>query len=176
MKFLETTIQGAHVVEFELNEDQRGFFARTWSRDEFKSRGLSTDFSQNSLSFNHQRGTLRGMHYQVAPHYETKLVMCIRGSVYDVIVDLRGKSVTHLQWFATELSIDNCRVLYVPAGVAHGFITLEDNSYIHYQISGSYDSSAARGVRWDDPLFKIDWPLKPTAISDRDRDYEDYQP
>ncbi len=175
MKFLDTSIRGAHLVEFEPNEDQRGFFARTWSRDEFKSRGLSSDFSEHSLSFNHLRGTLRGMHYQVAPHEETKLVMCVRGSVYDVIVDLRDTSDTHLEWFATELSIDNCRILYEPSGVAHGFMTLEDNSYVHYQISGNYDSASARGFRWDDPRFNIEWPFKPTVISDRDRDYVDYQ-
>ena len=176
MKFLETPIKGAHLIEFEPDADQRGFFARTWSHKDFDARGLNANVAESSLSFNRLRGTLRGLHYQVAPHEETKFIMCVRGAVYDVIVDLRKDSSTYLKWFGAELSIENRQMLYVPAGVAHGFITLQDSSYLHYQISGGYHASAARGVRWNDPAFGIDWPLQPKVIAERDRDYEDFQP
>lgn len=176
MKFLETGIEGAHLIELEPNVDERGFFARSWSQEEFRSRGLNADLSECSLSFNRRRGTLRGMHFQVAPHEEAKVVMCIRGLIYDVIVDLRKNSGTHLKWFATELSLDKGQLLYVPEGVAHGFLTLEDDSYIQYQIAASYAPEAARGVRWNDPLLNLEWPEPPTVISDRDRDFEDYRP
>lgn len=176
MKFLATGIEGAHLIELEPHADERGFFARSWSHEEFQSRGLNTDLSECSVSFNRLRGTLRGMHYQVAPHEEAKLVMCVRGLVYDVIVDLRKDSSTHLKWFATELSLENGRLLYIPEGVANGFLTLEDASYIHYQIAGSYAPEAARGARWNDPLLDIAWPEPPTVISERDCGFEDYRP
>lgn len=176
MKFLETGIEGAHLIELEPHVDERGYLARSWSREEFRSRGLNTDLSECSLSFNRLRGTLRGLHYQVPPHEEAKLVMCVRGLVYDVIVDLRKDSDTHLKWFATQLSLENGQLLFVPEGVAHGFLTLEDDSYIHYQIAASYAPEAARGVRWNDPLLDIEWPEQPTVISERDRGFEDYRP
>ncbi len=176
MKFLATGIEGAHVIELEPHVDERGYLARSWSREEFRSRGLNTDLSECSLSCNRLRGTLRGLHYQAAPHEEAKLVMCVRGLVYDVIVDLRKDSDTHLIWFATELSLEHGRLLYVPEGVAHGFLTLEDDSYIHYQIAGRYAPEAARGARWNDPLLDIEWPQEPAVISDRDRGFEDYRP
>jgi len=176
MKFLATGIEGAHLIELEPHVDERGYLARSWSRQEFRSRGLNTDLSECSLSCNRLRGTLRGMHYQVAPHEESKLVMCVRGLIYDVIVDLRKDSDTHLKWFATELSLENGRLVYVPEGVAHGFLTLEDDSYIHYQIAGSYAPEAARGARWNDPLLGIEWSQAPAVMSERDRGFEDYRP
>ncbi len=176
MKFLATGIEGAHLIELEPHVDERGYLARSWSRQKFRSRGLNTDLSECSLACNRLRGTLRGMHYQVAPHEEAKLVMCVRGLVYDVIVDLRKHSDTHLKWFATELSLEHGRLLYVPEGVAHGFLTLENGSYVHYQIAGSNAPAAVRGARWNDPLLGIEWPQPPTVISDRDRGFEDYRP
>lgn len=175
MKFHETTIDGAWLIEVEPHEDERGYFARTWSVSEFVNRGLSTNITECSISQNSKRGTLRGMHYQVAPHEEVKVVSCIRGRVFDAIIDLRSDSSTYLNKFATNLSLDDGRLLYVPAGVAHGFITLEDDSVVQYQIGGAYEPSAARGVRWNDPRFGIEWPLEPTVMSDRDAAYEDYR-
>ena len=176
MKFLETGIQGAHLIELEPNVDERGFLVRTWSHEQFRSRGLNTDLSECSLSFNRLRGTLRGMHYQVAPYEEAKLVMCVRGHIYDVIVDLRKDSETYLVWFATELSLGNGRILYVPESVAHGFLSLENDSYVHYQISGNHVPESARGARWNDPVLNIEWPEQPTMMSERDRNFEDYVP
>jgi dTDP-4-dehydrorhamnose 3,5-epimerase len=176
MKFLATGIEGAHLIELEPHADERGFFARSWSRQEFQSRGLNADLSECSVSFNRLRGTLRGMHYQIAPHEEAKVVMCMRGLIYDVIVDLRKSSASHLKWFATELSLDKGRLLYVPEGVAHGFLTLDNDSYVQYQIGASYAPEAARGVRWNDPLLNLQWPEPPTVISERDRGFEDYRP
>ena len=174
MKFLPTDIDGAHLIEWQPFDDERGYFARTRSDDEFAAHGLNNDLSECSVSFNNLRGTLRGMHYQASPHEETKLVMCVGGLIYDAIVDLRPDSPSYLKTFGAELSLANRRMLYVPAGVAHGFMTLEDSSYVQYQIGGNYVPDAARGVRWDDPQFAIDWPMQPAVISDRDRDYEDY--
>ena len=155
MNFLPTTIEGAYLVEWEPFDDERGYFARTRSNEEFTAHGLDNNLSECSVSFNHRRGTLRGMHYQVAPHDETKLVMCVGGLIFDAIIDLRPDSETYLNTFSTELSLANHRMLYMPAGVAHGFITLEDRSYVQYQIGGDYAPDAARGVRWNDPKFGI---------------------
>lgn len=174
MKFHETTIDGAWLIEIEPHEDERGFFARTWSAAEFAEHGLSTDVTECSISQNAKRGTLRGMHYQVAPHEEVKIVSCIRGHIFDAIVDLRNDSPTYRNKFTTNLSLDDGRLLYVPAGVAHGFMTLEDDCVVQYQIGGAYAPSAARGVRWNDPQFGIDWPLEPSVLSERDAAYEDY--
>lgn len=176
MKFLATGIEGACLIELEPHVDERGFFARSWSRGEFQSQGLNADLSECSVSFNRLRGTLRGMHYQIAPHEEAKVVMCMRGLIYDVIVDLRKNSSSHLKWFATELCLDKGQMLYVPEGVAHGFLTLENDSYVQYQISTSHAPEAARGVRWNDPLLNLEWPEPPTVISERDRGFEDYRP
>ncbi|MBT8102615.1 MAG: dTDP-4-dehydrorhamnose 3,5-epimerase family protein [Gammaproteobacteria bacterium] len=174
MNFLSTDIDGAYLIEWQPLEDERGYFARTRSDEKFCALGLDNNLSECSVSFNACRGTLRGMHYQAAPHQETKLVMCIGGLIFDALVDLRPNSATYLKTFAAELSLANRRMLYVPAGVAHGFITLEDNSYVQYQIGGTYAPEAACGVRWNDPQFGIKWPMQPLVISDRDRDYEDY--
>ncbi len=174
MNFIPTDIDGTYLIEWESFDDERGYFARTRSDEEFAALGLNNDLSECSLSFNASRGTLRGMHYQAAPHQETKLVMCVGGLIFDALVDLRPDSATYLKTFAAELSLANRRMLYVPAGVAHGFITHEDNSYVQYQIGGTYAPEAALGVRWNDPQFGINWPMPPVVISDRDRDYEDY--
>lgn len=173
MIFDETPIPGAFVVTPERREDARGFFARVWCRHEFEARGLVTAHDQSSLSFNHRRGTLRGMHYQRDPHPETKLVRCTRGHVYDVIVDLRPDSPAYLKWFATELSDDNLRMLYVPPLVAHGFQTLTADCELSYQISGEYQPESAAGVRWNDPTISIDWPLDVTVIAPRDAAWAD---
>jgi dTDP-4-dehydrorhamnose 3,5-epimerase len=177
MRFEETPLAGAWVIEPERSEDERGFFARTFDAAEFARRGLDSRVVQSSTSYNRRAGTLRGMHYQADPHGEPKLIRCTRGAVFDVIVDLREDSATRLRWFGIELSEDNGRSLYVPIGLAHGFQTLADGSEVHYQIGHEYVPEAARGVRWDDPAFAIDWPAAPAGgriISERDRSYSDY--
>ena len=174
MRFHATSIDGAWLLELERHEDVRGYFARSWSKAELAERGLNTEVSECSISFNKERGTLRGMHYQIAPHEETKIVTCIRGRIFDAIVDLRPDSSTYLESFGSELSLENGRLLYVPPGVAHGFVTLEPDSYLHYQIGGVYVPADQRGVRWNDPLLSINWPLKPVVISERDAAFEDF--
>jgi dTDP-4-dehydrorhamnose 3,5-epimerase len=171
VKFVETPLAGAFVVELEPIEDERGSFARTFSRDEFEAHGLSTDIAQCSISFNRRRGTLRGMHFQSEPYGECKLVRCIRGSIFDVIIDLRPQSGTYRDWFGVDLTPTNGRMLYIPTGLAHGFQTLEDTTEVAYQISEPYRPTHAQGVRFDDPAFGIDWPLEVTVISARDREY-----
>lgn len=174
MKFIPTEIDGAFLIEFEPYADERGFFAETQTRQAFEDHNLRSDLSECSLSFNRAAGTLRGMHYQLGPHEQTKLVSCIRGQVFDALIDLRRDSGTYLKTFSAELSLEAQNMLYVPAGVAHGFITQADDCYVQYQIGGQYDPDGARGVRWNDPVFDISWPLEPAVISERDRDYEDY--
>ncbi len=174
MKFIPIGIAGAFLIEMEAHEDERGYFARTRSDEEFLAHGLNNNLSECSISFNDELGTLRGMHYQVAPHEEIKLVSCIRGRVFDAIIDLREDSDSYMQTFSTQLSLEDKQALYIPGGVAHGFLTLEDNCYVQYQIGGVYEPSAARGVRWDDPAFGIEWPFHPTTVSARDQNYEDY--
>lgn len=169
MKFIETKLRGAFVIEVERIEDERGFFARSFARDLFERRGLRVDFVQSSISYNARSGTLRGMHYQAAPHEETKLVRCTRGAIYDVIVDLRSGSPTERQWVGAELRAENHRMLYVPEEFAHGFVTLEDQSEVFYEITQYYNAESARGVRWDDPALGIEWPRTPTVLSARDR-------
>jgi dTDP-4-dehydrorhamnose 3,5-epimerase len=175
MKFGHTNIPGAVVIEIEPLKDDRGFFARTFCEQEFEAHGLCFRVVQCSISFNRRRGTLRGMHYQAKPHEEAKLVRCTRGSLYDVIVDLRPQSPAFRKWFGLELDSAKSRMLHIPQGVAHGFETLEDNTEVFYQISESYDPGSTRGVRWDDPAFGIEWPLPPQAMSDRDRQYPDFR-
>ena len=175
MQITELPIAGAFVMTPEFLRDERGFFARLYDRDEMAKRGAHTQFVQHSVSFNERRGTLRGLHYQAAPHAEAKVVRCTRGAIYDVIVDLRMESPTFRRWLAAELTEDNRHSLYIPAGCAHGFVTLQDATEVHYQISARFDASAARGVRWDDPAFAIEWPIAPVIMSDRDRTYEDYR-
>ncbi len=169
MRFEALPIAGAYLIEPDRLEDQRGFFARTWCREELAARGLVTELAQCSISFNRRKGTLRGMHYQVAPHEETKIVRCTMGALWDVLVDLRPDSPTYRQWTAAELTAENRRQLYIPAGCAHGFQTLTDDTEVLYLISESYHPESARGVRWDDPKLGIAWPLPVSAMSDRDR-------
>lgn len=177
MIFVPTPLAGAWVVEPERVGDERGFFARTWCAETFAAQGLNPALAQCSVSFNERRGTLRGMHYQAAPHAEAKLVRCTRGALWDVVVDLRPDSPTFRQWFGAELTADNRRMLYVPEGFAHGFQTLEDETEVFYQISVPYVPGAGRGVRWDDPAFGIQWPhADERVMSDRDRGYPDFDP
>jgi dTDP-4-dehydrorhamnose 3,5-epimerase len=168
MKFIETLLKGAFVIEPERIEDERGFFARTFCRREFEERGLNPNLAQCSISFNRHRGTLRGMHYQAPPHAECKLVRCTRGAIYDVLVDLRSKSPTFRCWTAVELSADNRRVLYVPEGLAHGFETLADETEVFYEISEPYHPELSRGFWYADPAIDIKWPITPTRMSQRD--------
>ena len=174
MQFVETKLKGAYVIEPEQLCDQRGFFARTWCRREFEARGLDTRLAQCSVSFNRHIGTLRGMHYQAAPHKEVKLVRCTMGGIHDVIIDLRPESATFRQWVGEELTARNRRMMYVPAGFAHGFVTLQEETEVFYQISDFYNPESARGIRWNDPAFSIDWPLDIRVISERDRLYADF--
>ena len=174
MIFIETTLQGAFIIELDKLEDERGFFARTWCQREFAAHGLNPHLVQCNISFNRQRGTLRGMHYQAAPHEEAKLVRCTRGGIYDVIIDLRAQSPTFKHHIAVTLTAQNYRMLYVPEGYAHGFQTLEDNTEVVYQMSAFYAPDSARGVRWDDPAFGIQWPSAQRIISERDRTYPDF--
>lgn len=175
MKFEKTTLAGVYVVEMERLTDERGFFARTFCRDEFAARGLDSRVAQCSASFNQRRGTLRGMHYQAAPFAEAKLVRCTMGAIYDVVIDLRPASETFKRWFAVELSAANRRALYIPEGFAHGFLTLADESEVFYQISEFYHPECSRGVRWDDAAFRIEWPFEPHVISERDRAFPDFK-
>ncbi|MCB4790683.1 MAG: dTDP-4-dehydrorhamnose 3,5-epimerase [Elusimicrobia bacterium] len=178
MKFVETKLEGAYIIELEPIENERGFFARSFCRKEFKEHGLNFPIVQCNISFNKKKGTLRGMHYQKAPYREAKLVSCIKGKVYDVIIDLRPESKTFHKWYAIELSADSSkttapyRMLYIPKGFAHGFQTLTDNCYMQYFMSEYYSSKHASGVRWDDPAFAIHWPIKkPTVISQKDKNW-----
>jgi dTDP-4-dehydrorhamnose 3,5-epimerase len=176
MIFAPLELDGAVVLDLELREDERGFFARTWAREEFEAHGLNPALVQCNLSFNHRRGTLRGMHFQRAPHAEVKLIRCTRGAIFDVIVDLRPDSATYTHWLGMELSADNRRALYVPEGFAHGYQTLVDATETQYQVSEAYAPEAEGGVRWDDPVFRIDWPpAESLIISEKDRTWPDYE-
>jgi dTDP-4-dehydrorhamnose 3,5-epimerase len=175
MTFTATAIEGAFLVEAARFDDERGYFARTFSVAEFEARGLDAQVVQRSVSYNRRRGTLRGMHFQAAPHAETKLVSCIRGEIFDVIIDLRPASPSHRRWIGATLTADNGQALYIPKGCAHGFITLTDDAVVDYQISTPYRPEAAGGVRYDDPAFGVTWPIEPTVINERDRSWPDYQ-
>jgi dTDP-4-dehydrorhamnose 3,5-epimerase len=175
MKFTPTKISGAYLIEIQPIADERGFFARTFCADEFQQHGLNSNFVQCNVSFTSQRGTIRGMHYQVAPDTETKLVRCTKGAIYDVILDLRPESPTFKQWVAAELTADNHRILYIPAGCAHGLQTLVDDTEVFYQMSGVYNAAAARGVRWNDPAFGIEMPLTVSVIHQRDHSYSNFR-
>lgn len=174
MTFQPLRIAGAFVIDAERVEDERGYFARTWCSREFSEKGLPAALAQISLSVNRRAGTLRGMHMQVAPHEESKLVRCARGSIYDVVLDLRRESETFLQWQAVEVTAGNGCMVYVPDGCAHGFQTLVDDCEVVYHISEFYNPQSARGFRWDDPAFGIDWPLPPSVMSIADRSYPDF--
>lgn len=168
MIFTPTPLAGAYVLELERREDERGFFARAFCQKEFAEHGLNPRIAQCNVSFNAKRGTLRGMHYQAPPHEEAKVVRCTQGTVWDVIVDLRRGSPTFKRWHGVELSAGSRRALYIPEGLAHGFQTLTDDAELLYLMSEFYHPEAARGVRWDDPAFGIEWPLPNPRISDRD--------
>jgi dTDP-4-dehydrorhamnose 3,5-epimerase len=176
LRFVESPIVGAFVVEPESITDERGFFARTFCREEFSAHGLDPTLVQCSVSFNVLRGTLRGMHFQRKPHEEVKLVRCTMGAVHDVIVDLRPGSPTYRRWHGIELTALNHRALYIPEGVAHGFLTLQDASEVFYQMAHAFQPGSAAGVRWDDPAFAIAWPGEVRVISDRDRAFPDFVP
>lgn len=175
MIFIETDIKGAFVVDIQKLEDERGFFARVWCEREFKKHGLGTRMVQANTSVNKKRGTLRGLHYQVAPYEEAKLVRCIRGVIFDVIIDLRPDSGTYREWLGVELTADNRRMLYVPEGFAHGYQTLVDDTEVFYQVSQFYSPDSERGVRWDDPTFGVEWPVTDSMlVSSKDRNWPDY--
>lgn len=175
MIFLETEIKGVYVILPERMEDERGFFARTWCHREFQAAGLNTAWVQDNLSFSKRKGTLRGLHYQAEPHGEIKLVRCTMGSIYDVVVDLRRNSSTFRQWLVIELSAENRKMLYIPRGIAHGYQTLTDHTEVFYLMSEFYHPDSARGVRWDDPAFGIQWPKGDRILSERDRAFPDFQ-
>ncbi|GAC1679910.1 MAG: dTDP-4-dehydrorhamnose 3,5-epimerase [Candidatus Acidiferrum sp.] len=174
MIFLESKLPGVFEILLEPASDERGFFVRTWCRDEFSSHGLSTKLVQCSTSFNSRKGTLRGLHYQKPPHAEDKLVRCIRGAIYDVVLDLRSDSPLYKSWVAVTL-LPNKNMIFIPEGCAHGFLTLEDQCEVSYQMSEFYDVQSACGVRWDDPAFQISWPGTVMVIAERDRTYPDYK-
>ena len=176
MHFEETGLPGAWLLDVESHLDDRGSFSRIWCRREFGERGLVTELVQASLSWNARRGTLRGMHYQVPPRAEVKLVRCVRGAVHDVIIDLRPDSPSYGRHFAAELSAGNRRAVYVPKGFAHGFQALDDGSEVLYHMSEFYSPEHGRGVRWDDPAFGIDWPVPDPIMNERDRSYPDFEP
>jgi len=172
--FTETKLPGAFVIELEKHADQRGFFARTFCRKEFEAHGLNPQVAQCNVSFNKRKGTLRGMHYQAVPFAEAKLVRCTSGSIYDVIIDIRRSSPTFKQHFAVELSAENHKMLYIPEEFAHGFQTLQDDTEIFYQMSQHFSPEHARGVRWNDPTFRIEWPEDERIIVERDQRYPDF--
>jgi len=174
MIFQTTAINGAFIVDVQKIGDERGFFARVFCRKEFEAQGIDPQIHQANIGFNKDRGTLRGLHYQVDPHGEAKFVRCTAGSLYDVVLDLRPTSATFKQWLGVELSAENRRMLYLPAGCAHGYLTLADDTEIFYLVSQYYHSAAERGVRWNDPAFAIDWPIDVAVISPKDAHWPDF--
>ena len=175
MIFTQLPLIGAYLINIEPLEDERGFFARTFCKDEFKKHGIDFSCVQCNISYNKKKGTLRGMHYQAAPHEEEKIVSCIRGAIFDVIVDIRTDSATYKKWYGTELSAKNHAMLYVPKGFAHGFQTLSANSEVFYMMSEYYHPECASGIRWDEPELNIKWPMKPKVITEKDSAYRDFE-
>lgn len=172
MIFVETKLRGAYIIDINPIEDSRGFFARSWCRKEFTEHNLNSNLAQCNTSFNFKKGTLRGMHFQVHPYAETKLVRCTRGAIYDVVVDLRKNSETYLQWVGVELTSDNRRMLYVPEGFAHGYQTLQDSTEVFYQVTEYYTPGAEGGLRWNDPTLAIEWPvIEDIIISNKDKNW-----
>jgi dTDP-4-dehydrorhamnose 3,5-epimerase len=171
MKFIETPLTGAFVIDPEPRADEWGFFTRVFCREEFAAHGIELPVAQCNVSYNEHKGTLRGLHYQTDPRAEVKLVCCTMGVIFDAIVDLRQDSPTFRRWYGVELSADNRRMLYVPVGFAHGYLTLEDRSEVFYHVSEFYSPEFERGARWDDPAFDIKWPMRPELISDKDRSH-----
>lgn len=174
MNFLKTPLEGAYTIEIEKRGDERGFFARFFCEKEFRAAGLETRFVQINNSLTRTKGTLRGVHYQLPPAAEVKVVRAVKGALWDVIVDLRPGSSTHLKWFGTELNDDNRRMMYVPRGFGHGFVTLTDNAEALYLVSAPYSPETERGVRWNDPAIGIEWPLEPRETSEKDRNWPDF--
>ena len=171
MIFKETTLPGAYVIEPERINDHRGFFARVWCKKELQQHGLNNELSQSNIGFSYRKGTVRGLHFQRIPHAESKIVRCTRGSLFDVIADLRPESSTYKCWFGVELSDENRKMIYVPEGMAQGYITLQDNTEINYHTSEFFNVEAAAGVRFDDPVLGIQWPLAATVVSEQDRNW-----
>lgn len=176
MIFRETKLAGAFVIDLEPRTDDRGFFARTFCEREFAEHGLPIRFPQCNVSRNKAKGTLRGMHFQAAPHQESKLVRCVTGAIHDVVVDLRAGSPTYLAWVGVDLSAENGRALFIPEGLAHGFLTLEDHTDVFYHMGDFFRPEGAMGARWDDPRFGIEWPATPSVIAERDATYPDFEP
>ncbi|MEL6949397.1 MAG: dTDP-4-dehydrorhamnose 3,5-epimerase [Pseudomonadota bacterium] len=176
MLFTPTPVAGAMILEVKRIGDDRGYFGRLWCEREMAEQGLVSVIRQSNVGFSPRKGTLRGLHYQCAPHQEVKIVRCTRGRVFDVVVDLRPDSPTYCAWHGEELTPDNGKMLYVPEGCATGYLTLEDDSEIYYNTSEFYAPDAATGVRWDDPAFAIDWPTQPAVLSDNDVSWPDYTP
>ncbi|TKK65010.1 dTDP-4-dehydrorhamnose 3,5-epimerase [Ilyomonas limi] len=176
MLFTKTKLKGAYVIEIERKKDERGFFARTYCQREYEAQGIDFNIVQANVSYNKKKATLRGLHAQLAPYKESKLVRCSCGSIYDVIVDMRKNSSTYLQWHGEELTADNSKMMYIPEGFAHGFITLEDNTEVVYHMSEYYTPGAEIGFRWNDPAFNIQWPLMPVIMSAKDQSYAAYEP
>jgi dTDP-4-dehydrorhamnose 3,5-epimerase len=174
--FSSTTLDGAFIIDLDRRSDDRGYFARTWCKREFEERDLETSLVQCSVSHNLRRDTLRGMHWQASPHGEVKLVRCSRGAIWDVILDLRPESPTYMSHVGVELTAESGRALYIPEGVAHGFVTLAENSEVFYQMSAYHEPAFARGVRWNDPAFALEWPVSAPILHPRDAAYPDYLP
>lgn len=174
MIFCETRLSGSFVIDPERLGDERGFFARSWCEREFKDHGIETKFVQCNISFNQKMGTLRGMHYQAALYEEAKMIRCTMGAIYDVIADLRPKSLTYKEWVSAELTSDNRRMIYIPKGFAHGFLTLTDNSEVFYMMSEFYAPGFGRGIKWNDPVLGITWPAEVRVISSQDQSYPDF--
>ena len=174
MIFKETVLKGAFLVEIKKLEDDRGFFGRAWCQQEFEENGLNGNIRQINTSYTKKRGTIRGMHYQIDPFQETKFIRCTKGRIYDVIIDLRSDSPTFMKWIGHELSEQNCRMVYVPGNFAHGFVTLEDHCEVYYPVTEFYTPGSERGIRYDDPAFKIDWPVDVEIVSEKDRNHPDF--
>lgn len=175
MIFTETKLPGAFIIDIEKHQDDRGFFARAWCQNEFEAQGLNTHWVQANLGFSNKKGTIRGLHYQIAPHAEIKLIRCIRGAVYDVIVDLRPESPTYKQWLGVELTADNHKMFYIPEGFAHGYQALVDDAETFYQVSQFYAPGAEKGIRWNDSAFNIEWAItKNLILSEKDKSWPDY--
>jgi dTDP-4-dehydrorhamnose 3,5-epimerase len=177
MIFTETKISGAFIIEPEKLEDNRGYFLRSFCKKEFEAHGLQSNFVQFNISLSKNVGTLRGMHYQIAPHQETKLIRCTKGVLYEVIIDLRPKSHSYMQWFGVELNAEMYKMLYIPAGLASGFLTLKDDTEVFYPATQFYCAESERGIRWDDPCFDIEWPKTGAlTISGKDKNWPDFSP
>lgn len=176
MRYTPTPLEGAYLIDLEKREDSRGFFSRLFCENEFAGKGLDNRFLQANNSYSVSKGTLRGLHYQLPPFEETKLVRCVKGAFYDVILDLRPSSLTYGKSFGAVLSADNRTMMYVPKGFAHGFLTLEDHSEVLYFVSQVYSQEKERGIRWNDPAFAIDWPEEPLIISERDLSHPNFDP